>query len=67
MSFGLAVGLALIGIAVFLVVAGRPNKAGVQPRFLRFEASLVLYPPIVMVFFAFGAAAVVSVLLGISR
>ena len=63
----LTIGLTLIGIAIFLIVIGRPNKAGVQPRFLRFEASLVLYPPIIMVFFAFGAAAVVAALLGISH
>ena len=59
------IGLALIGIAILLIVIGRPNKAGVHPRFMQFGAASVLYPPLIMVFFAFGAAAVISALLGI--
>ena len=48
-------------VAAFLLIwVGRPNKAGVHPRFLRFDAALVLYPPVILAFTAMGAAAVIS-------
>jgi len=53
-------GIAMLVIAFFLIWAGRPNKAGVHPRFLRFDAALVLYPPIILAFFAMGVAAVIG-------
>jgi hypothetical protein len=40
---------------VLLVFIGMP-KHGESPRFLRFEASLVVYPAVIMVFLAFGVA-----------
>jgi hypothetical protein len=53
-------GIAMLVIAFVLIWVGRPNKAGVHPRFLQFNAALVLYPPIILAFFAMGVAAVFS-------
>jgi hypothetical protein len=60
----LVVGVILVLLAVGLLYIGMPNKAGQHPRFLRFEASLVLFPPVVLVFVALGMAAIISGLLG---
>jgi len=56
-------GIAMIAVAVILILIGRPNRAGEHPRFLRFHAALVLYPPIILVFLGLGAVAVISDLL----
>ena len=53
-------GIASVVIALILAFVGRPNRAGEHPWFLRFDAALVLYPPIVFVFFALGFATVLS-------
>jgi len=53
-------GIAMLGIAAVLIWGGRPNKAGVHPTYLRFDAALVLYPPIIIAFLAMGAAAIIS-------
>ena len=59
----LVIGVVLVSVAVGLIFIGRPNKAGRHPRFLQFEASLVLFPPLILVFVALGMAAIVSGLL----
>jgi hypothetical protein len=46
-------------VAVLLIWVGRPGKSGVHPKFLRFEAALVLYPPLILAFFALGVAAII--------
>ncbi|MET4291899.1 hypothetical protein ACVW1A_008256 [Bradyrhizobium sp. LB1.3] len=56
-------GVAMLAIAAVLIFIGRPNKAGEHPKFLRFEAALVLYPPIILSFIGLGAAALISSLL----
>ncbi|MEY9755247.1 hypothetical protein [Bradyrhizobium sp. SUTN9-2] len=56
-------GITMFAIAAVLIIIGRPNKAGEHPWFLRFEASLVLYPPIVLIFIALGSVALISSLL----
>lgn len=56
-------GAAMLAIAAMLIFIGRPNRAGEHPKFLRFEAALVLYPPIILSFIGLGAAAVISDLL----
>ena len=56
-------GLAMLTVAAILIVIGRPNKAGEHPKFLRFGAALVLYPPFILVFIALGAAGVIFGLL----
>jgi hypothetical protein len=53
-------GIAMLAIAAVMIWIGRPNKEGVHPKFLRFNAALVLYPPIILAFAAMGAAAVIS-------
>ena len=63
MNYHLLIGSLLLAVACVLVFIGIPNKSG--PRFLRFDASLVLYPPVILVFFAMGAPQVLAALLGI--
>ena len=63
----LAIGVVLVSVAVGLIFIGRPNKAGQHPRFLQFEASLVLFPPVILVFVALGMAAIISGLSGMSH
>ena len=53
-------GTAMLAIAAILIWLGRPDKAGVPPSFLGFEAALVLYPPIILAFTAMGVAAVIG-------
>ena len=53
-------GIAMLVIALVLIWVGRPDKAGVHPRFLRFDAALVVYPPVILAFTAMGVAAVIS-------
>jgi hypothetical protein len=53
-------GIAALLIGLLLIWKGRPDRSGVHPRFLRFEAALVLYPPLVLVFLAFGVVTVIS-------
>jgi hypothetical protein len=63
----LFVGLVLVAIAGVLIFIGRPDKSGKHRAFLLFESSLVLYPPVILVFIAMGMAELVTALLGISR
>ena len=42
------VGAALFIAAAFLLYVGLPNREGESPRFLRFEAAPLLYPPIII-------------------
>jgi hypothetical protein len=51
----IAIGLVLFIVGVLLIIIGIPRH-GQHPRFLRFEASLVVYPAVIMVFLAFGVA-----------
>ena len=53
-------GIAMLTVAVILIWVGRPSKAGVHPKFLRFNAALVLYPPIIVALLALGVAAIFS-------
>lgn len=57
------IGAVMLATAATLILVGRPNRAGQHPRFLRFEAAVVLYPPIVLLFTALGAVALISGLL----
>lgn len=59
-----AIGLVLMMLAATLVYFGRPDKDGNSPRLLRFNAALVLYPPVVLVASAFGVAELVYSMLG---
>lgn len=53
-------GIVTLAVALLLIWLGRPDKAGMHRKFLRFDAALVLYPPLILVCLAFGAAAIVS-------
>lgn len=59
MTQDLAIGVTLLGIGAVLLFIGMP-KHGVSPRFLRFEAALILYTPLILVFLALGAAEIIS-------
>ena len=58
---GITGGAVLCAVAVLLIFIGMP-KHGVTPRFLRFDAALVLYPPIAITFLAFGVAFILRAL-----
>ena len=60
MNQDLLIGTLSLVVAAILMFVGLPDKKGVSPRFLRFEASLVLYPPLVLVFFAAGFAELIT-------
>jgi hypothetical protein len=45
-------GIAMLVSAMVLIRVGRPDKAGVHPSFLRFDAALVLYPTVILTFTA---------------
>ncbi len=57
-------GVILLAIAGALIFVGRPNKGGENPRFLRFEAALVLYPPLILALLAGGVA---ELIVGLAR
>ncbi|MDN4986252.1 hypothetical protein QY049_24150 [Bradyrhizobium sp. WYCCWR 13022] len=57
------IGTVMIVAAIVLILIGRPNRAGEQPKFLRFEAAVVFYPPVILSFLGLGAAALISGLL----
>ena len=56
MNSDILIGVVMLIIGGALIFFGLPNKAGVSPRFLQFDASLVLYPPLVLLFIAGGFA-----------
>jgi hypothetical protein len=53
-------GTAMLVIALVMIWAGRPDKTGAHPKFLRFQAAMVLYPPIIIAFFALGVAGILA-------
>jgi hypothetical protein len=57
-------GIASLVVALALIWAGRPNKSGVHPKYLRFDAALVLFPPVILIFLAFGMGGIILGLLG---
>jgi hypothetical protein len=63
MNEDILIGVVLLTIAAGLIFIGRPNRAGVHPRFLQFDAALVLFPPVVLTFLAGGFAELIAGLL----
>jgi hypothetical protein len=57
----IGIGLAFCVVGILLVFIGMP-KNGVTPRFLRFDAAVVLYPAVVLTFLAFGGAQILRAL-----
>ena len=56
MTIEIVSGLALLGVGLFLIFMGLPNKAGESPRYLRFHAATMLYPPVILAFLVAGIA-----------
>ncbi|KQW22815.1 hypothetical protein ASC80_05600 [Afipia sp. Root123D2] len=56
---------ALLTIAGVLTFVGLPDKAGNSPRFLRFEAAVLLYPSLVLIFIASGLATLIAAIMQI--
>ena len=67
MSQELLVGTVSLVIAAVLIFIGLPDKNGVSPRFLRFEAAVIVYPSLVMIFLVGGAAELIAAFLTASR
>jgi hypothetical protein len=66
MSQELLIGALLVAVAGGLIFVGLPDKAGVSPRFLRFQAALVIYPALILVFLAAGVAELITAFLRMS-
>ncbi len=45
----LAIGVILLAVTAALAFIGFPKRNGDRPRFLQFEAAVVLYPPLIMI------------------
>ena len=67
MSQELLIGAVSLVIAAGLIFIGLPDKNGVSPRFVRFEAAVVLYPPLIMVFLVGGVAQLMTAILTASH
>jgi hypothetical protein len=61
----LTIGVVLLAVTAVLLFVGLPNRNGDSPRFLQFEAAVVVYPPLVMAAFVLGVAEVITGLWGI--
>jgi hypothetical protein len=55
-----AMGAALFAAAAVLMYLGLPNQAGESPRFLRFQAAPLLYPPIIIALLVASIAAILT-------
>ena len=66
MNAHLLIGLALLAVGAALFFIGLPDRSGKHRTFLQFEASLCLYPPVILVFFALGVMEVLRALVGVS-
>ena len=60
MGSDILVSVASFAIAAGLLFFGMPDRGGVSPRFLRFDAAPIIYPPLILVFLAVGAANLVA-------
>jgi hypothetical protein len=57
---GILLSVALFGIAAGLLFVGMPDRSGASPRFLRFAAAPVIYPPIILALLAIGLANLIA-------
>jgi hypothetical protein len=60
MSRDLLIGLISLAAALVLLFLGLPNSRGKSPRFLRFYASPMIYPAIILVFASMGVVELIS-------
>ena len=63
MSNGILLGLLSLAVGAGLLFIGLPDRNGTSPRFLRFEAASVIYPPTVLAFLAMGAGYLIAAFL----
>jgi hypothetical protein len=56
----LLIGIGALIAAASLFIVGLPTRHGESPRFLQFYAAPMVYPAIVLIFFALGIAEVIS-------
>jgi hypothetical protein len=56
------IGVILLGIAAVLIFFGLSDKEGVNRRFLRFGAAVILYPPVIMIFLVGGGVEILKAL-----
>jgi len=61
------IGGVMVAVGAVLIFIALPDRNPESPRFLRFAAATVLYPPLVLVVMAGGAAELVMGLLGIAH
>ena len=64
MTENIIIGGLLVAVGAVLVGIGLPDKAGKSPKFLQFNAALVLYPGLIMAFLGLGAAELLMGLAG---
>ena len=64
MGSDIIVGTISFAVAGVLLFVAMPDRHGVSPRFLRFDAAPILYPPVILVFLAMGAANLISAVAG---
>ena len=60
MTQELLMGLLSLAVALGLLFVGLPNRRGENSRLLQFGAAPMIYPAVVLVFLAFGFAALIS-------
>ena len=60
MDSDILLSVASFGIAAVLLFVGMPDRGGANPRFLRFAAAPIIYPPVILVFLAIGAANLIA-------
>jgi hypothetical protein len=58
------IGAVLLAVGAALIFAGLPDKDHESPRFLRFHAATVVFPPLVLTFLVGGGA---ELLTGLSQ
>ena len=63
MGSDIIVGTISFAVAGVLLFVAMPDRRGISPRFLRFKAAPIVYPPVILVFWAIGAASLIAPLL----
>ena len=61
------IGGVMVAISLALIFIALPDKKLESPRFLRFHAATVLYPPLVLIVMVGGIAELVMGLLGVAH
>ncbi len=64
MNENILFGVVLVAIAAGLIFIALPDKEHESPRFLRFHAATVVFPPVVLFFLVGGIAEIVMAFSG---